>query len=152
MDDEQSYSNIFQAASIASGVRPAHDDLYLDSDSDSDASNEASTRDNNLTGSSSKTFCTELQQTFLDVVVVIDCLYKLSMSIRNGVSRHDRLVKAGSINTSFFETWDIEHVRAKFPATKVTVFHSRKYYLLTAEIGISYFASGKGNFKEAPIF
>jgi hypothetical protein len=59
-----------------------------------------------------------LQQTLLDVVDIIDCLYKLSITIRNP-SPHDRLVKAASVDTSFYEHWDIQHVKNKFPAAKV---------------------------------
>lgn len=62
---------------------------------------------------------TELQQTLLDIVDIVDCLYKLSITIRNP-SPHDRLVKAASVNTSFYEQWDINHVKNKFPAATVS--------------------------------
>jgi hypothetical protein len=62
---------------------------------------------------------TELQQSFLDIVDIVNCLYRLSITIRNAAP-HDRLVKAASVDTAYFETWDINHVKNKFPAANVS--------------------------------
>ncbi|RDL40556.1 uncharacterized protein BP5553_00535 [Venustampulla echinocandica] len=101
-----------EGSQIAAGDRVPQDEAPSDHDSDSsdEEGSTLSVRSENLT--------TELQQIFLDVVVCIDCLYKLSMTIRSGVSAHDRLVKAAAIDISFYETWDIQHVKSKFPAIK----------------------------------
>ncbi|KAG9233447.1 hypothetical protein BJ875DRAFT_378597, partial [Amylocarpus encephaloides] len=100
-----------EACQITTGVRRPRDDIMAASEPDSDSSDEDSMEDRIDS-------TTELQQIFSDVVIIIDCLYKLSMSIRNGISAHDRLVKASTIDTSYYEAWDIQHVKTKYPATK----------------------------------
>jgi len=46
---------------------------------------------------------------------VVDCLFRLSMSIRNSIP-HDRFRKENLINTSHFEASDISHVHDIFPS------------------------------------
>ena len=57
---------------------------------------------------------TELQQIFLDIGQILNCLYKLSMVVRNPTP-HDMYVKAKEIDTSYFEEHDIRHVKEKYP-------------------------------------
>jgi hypothetical protein len=52
-----------------------------------------------------------------DVVEVITCLLRLSMAIRNPAP-HDQFMESGQINTSYFESFDIGHVLAKFPGAE----------------------------------
>ncbi|KAI1083377.1 hypothetical protein F5B20DRAFT_577058 [Whalleya microplaca] len=58
-------------------------------------------------------FETELDQICADVAEAVDCLLRLSMSIRSPAA-HDRLKASNSINTSHYEAFDISHIRAKF--------------------------------------
>ncbi|PGH08788.1 hypothetical protein AJ79_05887 [Helicocarpus griseus UAMH5409] len=54
----------------------------------------------------------ELFQLLEDIKVVIKCLYKLSMAIRQP-SQHDRL--RTNVDMSYFTQFDIQHVEQKFP-------------------------------------
>ncbi|KAI1383486.1 uncharacterized protein F4822DRAFT_79220 [Hypoxylon trugodes] len=58
-------------------------------------------------------FDTELDQILADITEVVDCLLRLSVSIRNPAP-HDRLRASGRINVSHYETSDISHVATKF--------------------------------------
>jgi len=58
---------------------------------------------------------TELTQIFTDVSEIVDCLFRLSISIRNAPP-HDRFKKAHLIGTSHFEASDIRHVHEVFPS------------------------------------
>lgn len=109
-------SHSFVAIPVATGDRKGRDDTASDNDSSDgdDSDDQGSSPDQ-----PEHRPTTELQQTLLDIVDIIDCLYKLSITIRNP-SPHDRLVKATTVDTSFYEQWDIEHVKNKFPAAKVT--------------------------------
>ncbi|KAK0631462.1 hypothetical protein B0T14DRAFT_559255 [Immersiella caudata] len=56
---------------------------------------------------------TELGQIAVDVVDVVNCLLRLSVSIRNPAP-HDRFVASAPTETSHYEPFDIQHVRSKF--------------------------------------
>ncbi|RYP11318.1 hypothetical protein DL764_000136 [Monosporascus ibericus] len=58
-------------------------------------------------------FETELSQLSSNIVETINCLLKLSMSIRNPAS-HDRYMAWKHTDTSFFYSADINHVLSKF--------------------------------------
>ena len=59
---------------------------------------------------------TELGQIVVEGVAdVVDCLLRLSTTIRNPAP-HDRFAAAHPADASHFEPWDIQHVQAKFPA------------------------------------
>ena len=58
---------------------------------------------------------TELSQIFTDIMEIVDCLFRLSISIRNAPP-HDRFKKGHLINTSHFEASDIRHVHEMFPS------------------------------------
>ena len=60
---------------------------------------------------------TEIQQIFVEILEVINCLYRLSMSIRNPTGT-ERYVKSAHIDTSFYEPYDVEHVRQLFPQAR----------------------------------
>ncbi|KAH8880759.1 hypothetical protein GQ53DRAFT_736224 [Thozetella sp. PMI_491] len=56
---------------------------------------------------------TELEQISMDIVEVVDCLFRLNVAIRNPAP-HDRFVKYKFTDTSYFEPFDIQHVHSKF--------------------------------------
>ncbi|KAF5597623.1 zinc finger transcription factor ace1 [Fusarium subglutinans] len=56
---------------------------------------------------------TELNQISADVADVVNCLLRLSVTIRNPAP-HDRFIKSHSIDTSHYEIFDIQHVSSKF--------------------------------------
>ncbi|MCJ1387908.1 hypothetical protein MMC18_000751 [Xylographa bjoerkii] len=60
---------------------------------------------------------TEIQQIFTEILEIINCLYRLSMSVRNPTGTQ-RYVKSAHIDTSFYEPYDVEHVRQLFPHAK----------------------------------
>ncbi|KAK0724606.1 hypothetical protein B0H67DRAFT_109181 [Lasiosphaeris hirsuta] len=57
---------------------------------------------------------TELSQIFADIVEVTDCLFRLSVSIRNPAP-HDRFNKLTWASTSHYITHDTRHVQEAFP-------------------------------------
>jgi len=59
---------------------------------------------------------TELEQIAVDVVDVVNCLLRLSVSIRNPAP-HNRFVASASTETSHYEPFDIQHVKSKFGGT-----------------------------------
>ena len=90
---------------IVNGVRPTLDDLATESEVyDSDSSDE----------SDNFPKPTELQQIFHDIEHIITCLYKISVTVRNPTP-HDRYIKVHEIDTSFFEPYDIQHVKGRYP-------------------------------------
>ena len=56
----------------------------------------------------------EIQQIIIEIAEVVNCLYRLSMSVRNPTGTQ-RYIKSAHIDTSFFEPFDVEHVNQKFP-------------------------------------
>jgi hypothetical protein len=61
---------------------------------------------------------TRFEEHLTDISHVITCLYKFSIATQNPTPR-DRLEKCSSIDVSYFEDFDIQHVVDKFPlATK----------------------------------
>lgn len=56
---------------------------------------------------------TELDQISIDVTDVVDCLLRLSITIRNPAP-HDRFMQSQFTDTSHYEPFDIQHVRSKF--------------------------------------
>ncbi|KAK3314877.1 hypothetical protein B0H66DRAFT_482065 [Apodospora peruviana] len=63
---------------------------------------------------------TELSQIFTDIKEVVDCLFRLSVSIRNPAP-HDRFRQSTKTDTSHHEPFDILHVREKFPVSDEVV-------------------------------
>ncbi|KAK3327391.1 hypothetical protein B0T19DRAFT_161775 [Cercophora scortea] len=64
----------------------------------------------------------ELSQISFSIVEVINCLFRLSVSIRNPTP-HDRFKKSAFTDTSTYEPYDIGHVRMKFPSAEGVVTH-----------------------------
>ena len=95
-----------EANEIISGERVPWEDQ---SDSDSDFS------DNDLPDGEDST--TELQQLVSNMAEIVTCLMRLSMAIRNPAP-HDQFKESVHIDTSHFETYDVEHVRSKFPGAE----------------------------------
>ncbi|KAL5613998.1 hypothetical protein FOVSG1_003061 [Fusarium oxysporum f. sp. vasinfectum] len=56
---------------------------------------------------------TELNQTFVDIADVVNCLLRFSVAIQNPAP-HDRFIRSHSIDTSHFEIFHIQHVSSKF--------------------------------------
>lgn len=61
-------------------------------------------------------FETEISQIATDVEEVIQCLFRLSVTIRNPAP-HDRYKQSSRTDALHFEPFDIGHVRARFPKT-----------------------------------
>jgi hypothetical protein len=57
---------------------------------------------------------TETLEITADVGDVIGCLLRLSISIRNPAP-HDHFMSSKATDTSYFEDYDVAHVKAKFP-------------------------------------
>ncbi|KAF2786341.1 hypothetical protein K505DRAFT_221217, partial [Melanomma pulvis-pyrius CBS 109.77] len=57
---------------------------------------------------------TELQQLVSNMAEIVTCLMQLSMSLQNPAP-HDQFKGSIHIDMTHFETFDIEHVRGKFP-------------------------------------
>ena len=96
------------ALSIASGERVPWDEL---SNSDTDSDSGMSEDDNSnahLQGS------TEFSQLLASVKILITSLFRLSMAIRNPAP-NSQSTSTISIDKSFFEPHDIQHVMEKFP-------------------------------------
>jgi hypothetical protein len=60
---------------------------------------------------------TELQQLVASTADVITNLMQLSSTIRNPAS-HDQFKRSGEIDTSYYEAFDIQHVKSKFPSAE----------------------------------
>lgn len=58
-----------------------------------------------------------MHQILTEVSEVVNCLYRLSMSVRNPTGTQ-RYIKSAHIDTSYYERYDLEHVAQKFPAAK----------------------------------
>ena len=61
---------------------------------------------------------TELQQLQHSIATFVSNLYKISIILRQSPTPHDRNTKAFKIDTSFYETFDKGHVKAKYPDAK----------------------------------
>ncbi|KAI5777396.1 ankyrin repeat-containing domain protein [Geopyxis carbonaria] len=64
---------------------------------------------------------TEIEERFIDINHYIICLYKFSISIRNPAPR-DKREKWSAIDMSFYESFDIGHIRDKFPETETFLY------------------------------
>ncbi|KAF2470023.1 uncharacterized protein BDR25DRAFT_36073 [Lindgomyces ingoldianus] len=103
----QSLETVIQEATeIISGDRTPWEDL---SDSESEFSDDGLTDPR-----AEQSGTTELQQLVSNMSEITTCLMRLSMAIRNPAP-HDQFKASTKIDTSHFETFDIDHVRGKFP-------------------------------------
>ncbi|MCJ1324815.1 hypothetical protein MMC10_001477 [Thelotrema lepadinum] len=100
---ESFQSLLSEVLAITSGQREAAEDRQYDSDS-SEGSEAMSNDDQDG----------EMTQIFKELQEVLDCLYRMSMNLRNpGGNR--RYAKAAKIDVSFFETYDIQFMKDIFP-------------------------------------
>jgi hypothetical protein len=94
-----------EAVGILKGDRVPWED-FSDSDSDtSEAPNERYPEQQTTT---------ELTQLLRNIAEINTCLMRLAMAIRNPAP-HDRFKESAHIDVSYFESFDIDHVRGKFP-------------------------------------
>lgn len=84
--------------------------------SDGDSSN-TETESESGEGSSQSQGPSEMRQILTEVSEVVNCLYRLSMSVRNPTGTQ-RYVKSAHIDTSFYEPYDLRYVEQKFPSAK----------------------------------
>ncbi|XPS80470.1 hypothetical protein M3J09_012423 [Ascochyta lentis] len=96
--------------SIFTGARISWEDL---SDSDSDASTDDGREHADTTA--------ELSQLLSNLSEINTCLMRLSISIRNPAP-HDQFKESKHINFSHYETFDIDHVQAKYPHASPFLF------------------------------
>lgn len=102
----------------------------------SDADEDTNTAQDRLTDESpSIPVDSELTQIMMEIVDIIDCLLRLSISVQNPAP-HDRFTAAKYTDTSFYEAIDVEHVRAKYSAATEELLerlgkansHRRQYF------------------------
>ncbi|KAI0908866.1 hypothetical protein F4823DRAFT_465371 [Ustulina deusta] len=65
---------------------------------------------------------TEVLEIVADIADIIGCLLRLSVSIRNPAP-HDHFVSSKFIDTTYFEEYDVKHVKAKLPHVKPDLAH-----------------------------
>lgn len=100
-------SVLHEMIEIITGARLPWEDF---SDSESDVSNDQSSRPEEET-------TTELEQLASNIAEINTCLMRLSMAIRNPAP-HDQFINSTKIVVAHFETFDIDHVRGKYPNAK----------------------------------
>ncbi|KAF2126814.1 hypothetical protein P153DRAFT_70755 [Dothidotthia symphoricarpi CBS 119687] len=93
-----------EATDIITGERVSWEDL---SDSESDLSEDGHEPEQDRS-------TTELGQLVSNVAEINTCLMRLSMAIRNPAP-HDQFNNSSQIDVAHYESFDIEHVRGKFP-------------------------------------
>lgn len=101
-------------------------DLTLDGSSLSSASEDDET---SITGDS------ELMQKSMNIIDIIDCLLRLSVSIQNPAP-HNRFQETISTNTSFYEVTNIKYICNKFELAEEwlierlgkTIFYRKHYF------------------------
>ena len=75
----------------------------------------------------------ELESLVSDIMHIITCLYKFSITIQNPAPK-ERLHKIAHIDVSYFEPWDIKHIEEKFrPVDPQNNFRVANY--LSARLG-----------------
>ncbi|MCJ1381880.1 hypothetical protein MMC17_004992 [Xylographa soralifera] len=100
-----------EATAIITGVRQAAEIAIPDEEGSSDSESDSESDDTQHPNP------TEIQQIFTEILEIINCLYRLSMSVRNPTGTQ-RYIKSAHIDTSFYEPYDVEHVRQLFPQAK----------------------------------
>lgn len=104
------------AAAIIHGEKVPWDCLSSDSDSDTERSSAEYVDDECVSGITRDDFedTTELKQLHSSIAQTVTLLLRLSIAIRNPAP-HDQFIRSTNIDTSFYEEYDIMHVREKFP-------------------------------------
>jgi len=101
-----------EALEIITGERVPWEDL---SDSDSDESEHESP-------DSEEDPTTELAQLASNMAEINSCLMRLSLAIRNPAP-HDQFKESAQIDVTHYETFDVDHVRGKFPEAEEFLVH-----------------------------
>ena len=115
LENTRSLTNVRKATAIIMGEQVPWDCLSSDSDSDSDDDVEdPKANADGATTTSAVEDKTELKQLQSSMVETVTCLFRLSMAIRSPAP-HDQFMTSKNIDTSYFEEYDIKHVRQKFP-------------------------------------
>ncbi|KAF2122661.1 hypothetical protein BDV96DRAFT_481253, partial [Lophiotrema nucula] len=104
---------VLEIIELIRGERLPWEDL---SDSESDLS------EDELPPVSGEDGTTELQQLMSNVAEIITCLMRLSVAIRNPAP-HNQFKESTHIDTSYFEDFDVQHVRGKFPDAEDYLVH-----------------------------
>ncbi|KAI1130826.1 hypothetical protein F5Y10DRAFT_103409 [Nemania abortiva] len=63
----------------------------------------------------------DLDLALADISHVIDCLLRLSITIRNPAPHDQFLSRAGAETLGYYEQYDIKHVQEKFPRMEITI-------------------------------
>ncbi|KAK5655915.1 hypothetical protein OQA88_5050 [Cercophora sp. LCS_1] len=97
---------------------------------------------------------TEMSQLLSDIVDVVDCLFRLTISIQNPTP-HDRFRSMTLTSTSYYEPSDIAHVRERFPSAPQTeverlgvAISRRRQYFKYRELHHQKLARGLGEVNE----
>lgn len=98
---------------IISGEKVPWDQLSSDEDPEDDDSEDSDDHNNKAIGIENDDTDTEISQLTMDVTDVINCLLRMSITIRDP-SRHDRFSGSRSTEMLHFEPFDIQHVCSKF--------------------------------------
>ncbi|KAI0968601.1 hypothetical protein F4678DRAFT_474357 [Xylaria arbuscula] len=104
-------SSVEDVIAILSGEKSPWDQLSSDEDSDGDGDDEFEDEEDSEFDNDGAD--TELGQLTLDVTDIINCLLRMSITIRNP-SRHDRFIDSQSTEMLHYEPFDVQHVRSKF--------------------------------------
>lgn len=64
---------------------------------------------------------TEVASLIREISAVVSHLYNLSITIRKSETSRDLLRKAGAIDLTHYEAWDIAHVKHKFPNADIAL-------------------------------
>lgn len=99
---------------IFSGARIPHDQ-----DSDFEDSETGSQEDSSAT--SFPVYGTEVASLIGEISAVVSHLYNLSITIRKSETSRDLLRKAGAIDLTHYEAWDIAHAKHKFPNADIAL-------------------------------
>ena len=111
----KSVLNVVKAISIIKGSTVPPDNLS-DSGSDSSVEEHSSSLNGSVSDSAQQAdYGTELEQLMRGISKLIANLFKLSTVIRQGNASRDRQLKSSKIDVSFYESWDVHHVKSRFP-------------------------------------
>lgn len=103
---------LYTALSIINGTRRPYEEASSSSESDS------SDEDNCNGGAVAilDNSDTELQQLRQSIVKLVANLFKISIIIRKGNINQDRLLRSSKIDVSYYEPFDVQHAKNKFPS------------------------------------
>lgn len=100
------------AISIINGTRRPFEEAFSSSESESSDEDE----DNGGAIPSRNYPNTELQQLTQSIIKLVANLFKISTVIRKGNISQDRLLRSSRIDVSYYEPFDVQHAKNKFPS------------------------------------